>query len=274
MAALIDGRLDDANRQRAQAHLADCEECHDAFVETLHLAREVAEDRHAVQRPRLWQQPRFFYGAIGAAAAVLVAFVLVRPLLPTDADRLDDAVKALAAATGTSRLTEGRLSGPFEWGPTRSTNRGVSTTVSPELALQARKLQDLAQTLPAAMGMRASGLGLLALGDLNGAIEALQHAARADDIHAEIDLSAALLERWRERGDLNDAKAAKAHAERAMARGARSIEACFNFAVAAEALGLKEEAAAAWVRYSSLERPTSTWLPEARARAKAVEKRP
>lgn len=275
LAAFLDGRLDRAARSNAETHLAECGDCREALVELTRLSGELTDERERTTRPSWWMQPRFWYTTVGAVAAAVIAVVFVRPLFPGDAGRLDAAVGALASATATSRFTEGRLSGPFVWGPLPSVKRGAdSGTASTDVELQARKLQALASTLPAPMAARASGLASLALGDVDGAIRALQAATDAGDAHADIDLSAAFVERWRRRGDRTDAQSAKAHAERAIARDGRDAAATFNLAVADEALGMKEEAVRAWTRYLALD-VNSSWAAEARARIKVLaERRP
>jgi tetratricopeptide (TPR) repeat protein len=141
--------------------------------------------------------------------------------------------------------------------------------VSPDVELQARRLQELARTFPRALAAQANGTALLALGDPDGAIQVLQSAADVDDPRVHIDLSAALLERWRQHGDRNAAEAAKRAAEMVLARDPSNAQAVFNLALAAEALGQRDEAIKAWSRYASLD-PSSKWAAEARARAKTL----
>lgn len=272
LAALIDGRLEPISRERTQAHLNECADCHEAFVESARLDRELDEHHGQQTSGSLWKRRGVWYGALGAVAAAVVAAVIVRPLSSSPERELDSAIQQLAVAAAKDRLTEGRLSGPFDWAPIPAEMRSPGrVSRQPDVEVQARRLQLLAPTLPIALRSRAMGMALLAQGDLDGAIEQLNIAVTVSDAdpRALVDLSAALLERWRQRSDRSDAQNAKNRAEAALAQNPANAEAAFNVALAAEALGLKDEAIKAWVRCASLY-PTSKWAAEARARALAL----
>jgi tetratricopeptide (TPR) repeat protein len=274
LAALVDGRLEATSRERAQAHLTTCAGCYEAFVEVGQLEQElesVTTNRDARSPGSWWKSRAVWYGALGAVAASVIGTIVLRPSGDSPEVRLNIAIHDLAAVTVKSRLTEGRLSGPFDWAPIPSASRATDQSLPVDLEVQARRLQVLAPTLPPTQREHALGLALLAQGDIDAAIQHLTLAVTVSDGDPRmlVDLSAALLERWRQKGNRNDAQNAKNRAEAAFAQNPANAEAAFNVALAAESLGLKDEAIKAWTRCAALY-PTSKWAAEARARAQAL----
>ena len=298
LAALIDGRLEPIDRDQAQVHLTTCGDCYEAFVEAGQLA-EKASHAGAIAAvkglPRSWEvlsrwvrrlqggqatgspwkRRVVWYGAPAAIAAAVIAVMVVRPFSKSPEAQLDIVINDLAAAATSHRLTEGRLSGPFAWAPIPSVTRASGADSLPvDIEVQARRLQVLAPSLPPAQREHALGIALLAQGDIDGAVMHLTAAVDISDGNprALVDLSAALLERWRQRGHRADAQNAKNRAEAALSQNPANAEAAFNVALAAESLGLKDEAIKAWSRCASLY-PTSKWALEARARTAALARK-
>jgi tetratricopeptide (TPR) repeat protein len=257
IAAFVDGRLPAGERAALEAHAADCADCRESIAEvTLALVRR----REA--RPSRAASPWVLSTLATAAAIVFAAgaWYATRP----EAD--EQGLAVLAHAVGAHRFAEARLSEGFAYAPAPSANRGAPEPSAPlDLVRAALDLQTLAAAHPTVGNLRASGISWLATGHLDAAIETLDQATRLspNDAAAAVDLSAALLERWREMGTVEDARAALIQARRGLLSPRTAAAARFNVALALEALGTRPQAIDAWQRVLDQD-DASPWTGEAR----------
>jgi tetratricopeptide (TPR) repeat protein len=272
IAALVDGRLDADERARAQAHLAGCGECYEAFFETSALAEEVgtvaspvrAPAAMPVRRRAAWAWP----AGLAAAAAVIAAVWIT-----TTRDPLDAAVRALGSTADASRPTHARLTVNHTWRPAPEVTRGAAAP-QPSLAVQEAVVgvRRAAEGRTDARAMHATAVANLVVADLDAAVSGLESAARAFPNDAAIrgDLGAALLERWRRDGAAYDATQALNHLDAAAQLGLDPLVVRFNLALAREALGMRLEAIRAWEEYLAAD-ATSEWAAEARRRLQRLQ---
>lgn len=292
LAAYLDDRLDEPARQAVQAHLAVCSDCCDLVIESAETLEQafgatgpveretkttaadvVSIDQHTSSRGTGW---RWSFAA--AALAAVVAVALWTPprwwqgLVQTPAERR---MAALVDAVGERRFVEARIMGGFEYGPMRTTNRGLGPGVDDlPLVAAAAALQQAADAEPTAETLRGVGVAYLAIGEIDRGVAALEDAARRAPSHAGVlsDLSAALLARAASGDRLDAAAAALDAAERALQIDPDLLEAQFNRALALERAGLRDQARDAWRRY--LERDAgSPWRQDAEKRLKALDDR-
>jgi CHAT domain-containing protein/tetratricopeptide (TPR) repeat protein len=270
LAAFVDGRLSAAERAQVEAHVADCEECREALVE-VGLTSESLSKPVTARLTRGFPARRWQAG-IALAAAVVLAVIWIRPfgLAFTVNQRTADAVALLATGLRTERPTPGRLEGPFPWAPVRSVQRGTpGSPRAPELDEALGRLHRLIAEQPNVRTLTAAGLADLAVDNLDPSIAEFESALKLDpkDPAARTDLSAALLERWRQAGDHADAVRALDQAEQAIDTSPPGVSALFNRAAAYEALGMSAAAATAWQSYLAAD-PSSPWAAEAREHVK------
>jgi tetratricopeptide (TPR) repeat protein len=177
----------------------------------------------------------------------------------------------LIAATSaqSTRFTEARIAG-FPYAPAPVRTRDVSRPDVPSTIHDAAVNVERAAASHVAAD-HAAGIASLALGDLDEAIASLRRAAERSpgDARAWSDLSAALVTRAESLGASDDARAALAACDRALAASAKLPEALFNRALALEILGPSDAAARAWADYLRVD-STSKWSDEARARAEVL----
>jgi hypothetical protein len=276
MAAYIDGRrLWWGGRRRLEKHFADCERCFTLLRDIMDfrendagdLAPDAEPDRSSrfVALPVGGRSPRLAWlsaGGLGAvAAALLVIFVMRGPADP----QLDP----LIAAIGTQRVTDARIAG-FPHGPRPEVLRSTDPAASvPQISLGARgaaaRIQEEAATSTSATARHAVGVSRLISGDVDTAIEDLQHAVTADPTNTAYlsDLAAALLTRGIRQRNPQDFEQALKRADEAIAKEPRHLEALFNRALALESLGQRDAARAAWESYLKVD-ATSAWAAEAR----------
>ena len=271
MAAYIDGRrLWWGRRRRLEAHFADCERCFTLLRDIMDFrdADPDASDAEPHSRfavlPFGRRAPRLAWlsaGGLGAVAAGLIAvFVLSGPADP----RLDP----LIAALGSQRVTDARLSG-FPHGPRpevlRSTESSTYVMISLDARAAAAAIQEQAAASTRAGARHAAGVSRLITGNLDTAIEDLQHAVTADPANATYlsDLAAALLTRGIRQQNPQDLEQALRRADEAIAVAPRHLDALFNRALALDQLGEQERARQAWNDYLAVD-DKSGWAREAR----------
>jgi Flp pilus assembly protein TadD len=277
IAAYIDGRrLWWGGRRRLERHFADCERCF-TLLRDITDFRDADLDRESpagvpqgsrfAALPGGRRAPRLAWlGASGlgaVAAALLVIFVMRGPADP----RLDP----LIAALGTQRVTDARIAG-FAYGPRPEVMRAAAPNASaPQISLDARAaaaaIQEDAAGSTTAGARHAAGVSRLISGDIDTAIEDLQHAVTADPTNVTYlsDLAAALITRGIRQQNSQDMQQALKRADEAIAREPRHLDALFNRAIALDRLGDRERARQAWNDYLAVD-ATSTWATEARQR--------
>ena len=273
LAAFLDGRLDANLRAQAEVHLAECEDCYEALVETTKTIRaiETADTRRTAEPaavPTGRRMKWWYAGGLAAAAAVVLAISVVPGLVRQN--RVNRAMQDLVVAVGTNRFTEARLSDDFSWGPRPATLRsGLQSSLPASLLVATSRIQMLTEGQDDGWMLRARGISALAAGDVSTAIQALEQAVTADPQEARLrnDLAAALLERYRLRGDVADANAALARVTEALRMEAQLAPALFNRALALEAISGASASRQAWMDYLAVD-STSQWAAEARAHVK------
>jgi CHAT domain-containing protein len=205
-----------------------------------------------------------------------------------DADPVERRAADLLAQAGPQRFTESRLNDFDAWGEPPSPARGAaepatsSTRVPLWTQIAALRLREVAERSRGLAARRRVGIAYLALGDPVAAASALEDAAAVapTDVATHVDLSAALIERWRERAQPADLCGALEAAGLALRQQPASRPALFNQALALEKLGLRRLADEAWQAY--LRHDTSgPWAIEAGRRregqqppARAVDRLP
>jgi CHAT domain-containing protein len=236
---------------------------------------------------RLSARRRSARARVAAVLALAAALVLAAQIdsswwrRPPGAGDVEPRVATLVAAIGEERYIEGRFTGGFKYGPLRPVTRAPADLSSQNLALLAAagELQKRAQSAPTPAQLHAWGVAQVLLGDAEGGIGSLRAVLeqRPDDPAVLSDLAAALLERARRDQRPADTAEALDLTARSLALAADGPEALFNRAVALEAMGLSDEALAAWT--DCVSRLAGPWKAEAerrlerlRMRSRAVER--
>jgi hypothetical protein len=259
LASYIERSLPPARRSEVDAHLAACEDCRRVVMDSADLLAE----EHTRSRKH------FAYPLAGLAAAAVLIFAVwtVRQdrMPPTGEPQMDALVAAFA--TEPTRPVEGRLSLSFSWAPAPALTRGTAeAAVPPDIRIAAAEAELAVGGNDSPTGHWTRGLARLAGRDFDGAIEALERAAQADDASSRLqsDLAAAYLARFKAGGPPEDATRALAAADRALGMDARLPEALFNRALAIEVLR-PADAPAAWQAVVAQD-GASPWGKEAAAR--------
>jgi CHAT domain-containing protein len=281
LAAYIDKRLSAEQRAAVEAQLAADPDSYALLVETLKAQDALGLTGEPPRGDGRWWV--MAASALAAAAAIALAVWLVPGILDrVRGPRVDARVERLVAAAGDRRYLEGRLTGGFKYGPLVSVNRGADLSQQ-NLALLAAagELQQRAGQEPSAGNLHAWGSAQLLLRDVDGAVTTLRSAVEAgatavsntnagESAAARSDLAAALLERALLRNSSADLTAAIDEAEAAIrASSPPLVEALFNRARALEALGLRDQASAAWRDYLAAD-GEGAWADEARRRLLAL----
>ncbi len=274
IAAYLDGRLGERERDRVAAHIAECDDCAFIFSEAAQTRVTADITREALaSRVRAWvSRPAVLWpsAAALATAAVLVAGVglsLRWAAPPTD-------LQTLVTAVGTDRTVEPRLTGGFAYGRLRGPVRsGTATTnVPPDVRIAAARIEKTANDLRTPQNLAALGLAYLVSDNPADAVAALESATRdaAENAAYWSDLSAAYVERARRERHLEDLAKALNAADRATRLAPALPEAWFNRALAIEGIGgLREEAKKAWDEYLKVD-SRSEWSAEARRHLAAL----
>lgn len=272
LGAFLDGRLSPEKRTAAEAHLTSCEPCYEALLLVTSTLADLDEGATAGQgfaHPgSLRGQPRHPLRSVVtllAAASLVIAVAggwwLSRP------QPLDAALLALGNAPRQTRFSEGRVSLDRDWRPAAPVTRASEgDQASLEVRSAAQAIRALTEADSSGVALHARGLALLAAGDLDGSLSALERAASSAGVDVpavRTDLSAARLERFRRTGHSTDATLALQDADAALATSPNAPLALFNRAAALEAMGDRTRAVAAWQQYLVAD-PSSAWSEEAR----------
>lgn len=269
LAAYIDGRLEGDERAAVEAHLAGCEGCYEVFAESVQIGADLDADARVQAESR---RSRTWWVASGLVAASLATIVWQDPAWLRRRSAVDQAMHEFIGAVGTDRFAAARLSDDFAWAPPPTSMRGSGNGALAIPAQQAGlKLRALAESQRTAATLRGAGVALLAEGRIDDAVAALEESVRLqpETSFARIDLSAALLERWRRTNDAGDAVRALDEAARARQLANAPHAALFNHALALEAMGMANEARKAWRAYLEVD-AASKWADEARQRLEAL----
>ncbi len=103
LAAFIDGRLEPRERAAVEAHLAECADCYEGWMDAGAITQP-AEPQEAAEEPR--RQRLAWWVTGGLVAASVAAFILAPYVRP--GDPVSVATDQLVAAVGTARFAEGQ----------------------------------------------------------------------------------------------------------------------------------------------------------------------
>ncbi|HUO85126.1 MAG TPA: hypothetical protein VM534_08435, partial [Thermoanaerobaculia bacterium] len=274
LAAMAEGKLDEARASEIRAHLAECENCYETMSESLLALRALEEEETADDSPgrgfavaapvpissrRRWTG--FAIAATVILAAGLAGFLYWRSISPRDP------IARLAAVAPEERTIEARLSG-FDWAPLAPVTRGPEESRDWKLLAEAARIKEEAEKNPTAENLHALGVAHLLLGEWDQAVEELERAVEAGaGDSARGDLAGAHLQKGLAEGDPDSlANAYELSFHQGMNPSAPDL---FNRALAAERLGLVRQARDAWEAFLRLE-GSSSWAIEARRRLEGL----
>ena len=272
IAAYLDDRLTQPERAAVECHVVACEPCYDLFAEAAGaLAHMPAPE---VARPaRPFAPPKWFYGAVGVAAAVMMA-VWLRPVADP-ASQLNEHATTVVMA-GEERPFDVRLSGEDRWRKPAAATRGDSRLerLPADATIALGEILRSVESGRTAPRLAALGRAQLAAGRVDDGLAALEESLALGDATPALlsDLAAGYIVRAR----VPERAADLAHALNALDHslsldGAR-LETLFNRAIALERLGLRQEAIAAWDQYLAKD-SDSGWADEARERRSNLTQR-
>lgn len=178
-------------------------------------------------------------------------------------------LEELVAAVGSTRLTAGRLTGGFQYGP-ESAVRGAAGRVSPAVTIAAARIEESLEADSNPQTLNAAGTAYLLTGRIDGAIDHFLEGTAEDSTNAGIwsNLAAAYIEKARPRTTTSVEPLVRAidAGERAVSLSPSLPEAWFNLALARELIQTRD-ARLAWQRYMTLE-TVPAWQTEAAAHLK------
>ena len=280
LAAFVEGRLRDGDRERLAGHIADCDACYFVFTEGARMQPAPTQTAgKVVQNWRGWvQKPRVIWTSAGAAMATAASLRLVVGggwLARSGGSQSPPELRALVAAVASERTIEPRLTGGFAYGRMRSALRtGESSTIqlSSDVRIAAARIEKDANANRTPQALRLLGIAHLVSGSADRAVSTLEEAANHPNPDARTlsDLSAAYLSRAARTNQREDLTKALAAAERALGSDDKLAEAWFNRAYALERLQLVQQARDAWQDYLKMD-PESEWASEARSHVKTLE---
>ena len=216
-------------------------------------------------------------GCAGAGRPGHAAAALRRDFIDVSCDEgwqraADPTVVALAAALGTTRPVEGRLTGGFSYGEVRTPDRSLAPTDNLALVAAAGEIQKRADANPSAANLHAWGVAQLLIGRHDASVETLESVwtQQRHDPRVAADLGTARLARAGALDAPEDLPRALEAIEQALTLDPNLPEAWFTKAVVLERLQIRQQAREAWTRYLQLD-PDSSWSAEARRRLAALD---
>lgn len=190
---------------------------------------------------------------IGAASVALVVWgMCVAQPYYVSSDQSSELRIRWVAEHLRERVTEGRLSGGFLYGPP-NLKKGIS--LSKESGEIARAIQTKGQGSSTWQALADLALMCLLGGYPEKAVPLLERASALPNQRASVwsDLAAAYIARFQKIGSPYDLVLALSAADRAVQSGPSNREALFNRALALEKLYLFEDAIPAWTSYAAAE---------------------
>ena len=279
IAAYLDGRLADRERDAVTAHLASCEVCYALFLEsaqTMPTPGAVGTNEHEAGE-RWWKRPIVLWPATaGLAAAATVLMAVSLGVLPWQRSE-QPALQALVAAVGSERTFVPRLTGGFAHGPVRGPVRSTgsaSPSQSPDVRIAAARIEK-ETTDGSPHEQHVLGIAELVIGEVDRSVAALEKCAEElpSDPLVLNDLASAYLVRGEQSGSHDDLSKALATLNRALEVDRTTPEVLFNRAYALECLEMVPEAREAWQAFLTIDN-RSGWADEARARLRALGAEP
>ena len=268
IAAFLDARLDERERELVAAHLAACDKCYFLLAE----ASQVQTTGATASAPqkRFWTR-RMVIGSAAAGLAAAAALVIAVRVIPSSSQR-DPALGRLVAAVGSERLMEPRVTGGFAYGPIRAVRSSNSiVSLSPDVRIEAARIEKDTASQRSADALHTRGVAALVVGEIDQAVTALETALAQRPSDAEVlnDLAAAYLVRATRNNDQSDVSKALALLNRAIEANRVLPEARFNRAYALDRLAMTSEARDGWQDYLTIDN-RSAWADEARLRLRAL----
>ena len=272
LAAFLDNRLSEQERDIVAGHLAACEACYFTFTEAARMDIASAGSPNVVW----WKRRRVQAAVAGLAMAASLALAVGLGVISWPSSEPE--LEGLVAAVGTTRLVEPRLTGGFTHGPLPGITRSgqpLAFSASPDVRIAAAKIDKNTTSQTAPPALRARAIAALMIGNVDAGVLALEQALLqdADDPQISSDLAAAYLIRGRRQGDSADWTKALAAADRAIANAPTLAEAHFNRALALERLGRTADARQQWQRYLEID-ADSGWADEVRVRLRDLSANP
>jgi tetratricopeptide (TPR) repeat protein len=276
LAAYLDARLTQDERERVTEHVADCDDCYFVVTEAAQMRAMPAEQIPAAEtlevesvsativKPKWWpSKSAVWSSAAGLAAAASLVLAIGTGTVTWRGN--SSHLRALIAAVGADRTFEARLSGGFEYGPVRGPVRGSDgAPTSPDVRIAIASIEKEAVRRQTAQNLHELGAAYLVAGDVAHAIATLENTAnRTNTATALSDLAAAYLVRGVRENRPQDLSRALAMATQAVQRDASMREALFNRALAFDHLSMFDDARQAWQAYLRAD-DQSGWAAEAR----------
>lgn len=265
LAAYLDNRLTQPERAAVEAHVVSCEGCYELFAEAAGTLAYMPAPA-IIPGGRSFVPPRWLYGAVGVAAAVMMA-VWLGP--GGDPMREVNRHAQTVVDAGAERPFDVRLSGEDRWrkvaAPTRGESRLERLPADATIALGELLLAvESGRTAPR---LAALGRAQLAAGRVDEGLAALEESLALGDASAALlsDLAAGYMVRAEVPERASDLPRALESLDRALALDRSRPETLFNRALVMERLGLRPEAISAWEQYLARD-PDSGWAVEARER--------
>jgi hypothetical protein len=260
LAEYADNRLRPEDRAAIEHHLALCPDCRDVLAD----ATDVNETPIVVPRRPLVFPKRWVLGAAAGLAAAAGVFLAVSGTLsPSAVAGVEELVAAVNAAP--TRPLESRLGGLRYAPPPPITRGGPVERTSPDIRIAAATVEKSAAGRSGGTSAAAKGLAHAVVGELDPAIAELERAVREEPANAQwlSDLSALYVARGRRDNRTTDQESAAARAARALEIDGSNASACFNRALALEALAQRDQARIVWQRCLDIE-GDSGWAGEIR----------
>lgn len=278
LAEYVDRVLTAEDRADVERHLAVCADCREVVADTVAVLADTPQTTHT-DTPRVvpFRTRRWVTGVAASLAAAAVLVLAVRVVRPqwlgfgSASDRVRREALVAAVASEPTRPVEGRLTGGFPYAPVRPVTRGPGDgTSAPDVTIAAAEIEKATGERPPASDRALLGVAYLVVGDADKAIASLEAAIEQMPNQASFhsDLSAALLERGRRRGNADDWSRALSEAERALALQPDAPEARFNRALALDYLRQRDRAVDAWTACAN--QPDGPWQDECRRRLAAL----
>lgn len=258
-AAFVAGTLSGAELTTMIEHLRECDDCRQVVAAAALIDRQFPSNVEVLMPRR--KQP---WWLVAAAAALAGLVFLTLWWMRRDDDLFAELV---AAAPRDARYLEPRVSGDFPWAPLRAM-RGTPSTDPAQMRLTGAAGEVLQKTAndTSIEGRHAAAVAHLVTGHTREAESILtQLAPEARNARIWSDLAAARYALALAMDDPSQFAGALAAADAALRIDSRVPEARFNRALAVDALGLREQARAAWEQYLEVD-PGSEWANEARRR--------
>lgn len=272
IAAFLDRRLGDMDREEVAGHLSTCETCYFVFSEAAQ-AKPTPAAKVASGKTIWFPSKRLMWSSAAGLAAAATLVLAVSGVLPLGRSSAPE-VSALVAAVGTDRTIEPRLTGGFAHGPVRGALRSgdsAGMNLSPDVRIAAAEIEKVTTRQQSAEAQQARGIAALIVGDIDRAVKVLEDAAAQSPSNARIlnDLAVAYLVRGQRTNQAEDPSKALATVNRALSADRSLQEAWFNRAYALERLSMTNEARDAWQAYLTID-DRSGWADEARVHVRAL----